>query len=120
MKKFLRKLLKQPGFTPRVLITDKLKSCSAAKRELLPRVEHRQHQGLNNRAEASHQPTRLREQRMQRFKSAGHAPQFLAAFELIRQYFHPKQHQLFAQEFRQLMHQRLETWRTMTKTQRLA
>jgi putative transposase len=45
-----------------VLVTDKLKSYAAAKREIMPGVEHRQHKGLvNNRAENSHQPTRRRE-----------------------------------------------------------
>jgi len=55
---------------PRVIITDKLKCYGAAKREILPGVEHRQHKGLNNQAENSHQPTRLREKKMRRFKSA--------------------------------------------------
>jgi putative transposase len=36
-----------------VLVTDKLKSYAAAKREIMPGVEHRQHKGLNNRAENS-------------------------------------------------------------------
>ena len=33
---------------PRVIITDKLNSYGAAKREILPGVEHRQHRYLNN------------------------------------------------------------------------
>ena len=57
-KKFVRELLKGLTYVPRVLGTDKLKSYEAAKRELLPRVEHRQHRSLKNRAENSHQPTR--------------------------------------------------------------
>jgi putative transposase len=72
-KKFFRKLLKGCRYVPRVLITDKLKSYGAVKRELLPGVEHRQHRFLNNRAENSQQPTRQRERRMQGFKSSGHA-----------------------------------------------
>jgi putative transposase len=55
-KKFFRKLLKGLRYVPRVIITDKLKSYGAAKRELLPGVEHRQHRYLNNRAENSHSP----------------------------------------------------------------
>ena len=47
-KKFFRKLLNKQGFALRVLVTDKLKSYGAAKRELLPDVEHRQHKRLNN------------------------------------------------------------------------
>jgi putative transposase len=62
-KSFFRKLLKGLQCVPRVMITDKLKSYGAAKREILPGVEHRQHKGLNNRAENSHQSTRLREKR---------------------------------------------------------
>src|SRR4029434_5660615 len=50
-KKFFRKLLKGCQYVPRVIITDKLKSYGAAKRELLPGVEHRLHRYLNNRAE---------------------------------------------------------------------
>jgi putative transposase len=53
-KKFFRKLLKGLHYVPRVLITDKLTSYGAAKREILPGVEHRQHRYLNNRAENSH------------------------------------------------------------------
>jgi transposase-like protein len=64
-KKFFRKLLKGLTYVPRVIVTNKLKSYGAAKREILPGVEHRQHRYLNNRAENSHQPTRQREQRMQ-------------------------------------------------------
>ena len=59
-RRLMRKLLKAQGRAPRVLITDKLKSYAAAKRTVMPGVEHRQHKGLNNRAENSHQPTRRR------------------------------------------------------------
>jgi putative transposase len=81
-KKFFRRLLKGLQYVPRVLITDKLASYGAAKREALPSVEHRQHRRLNNRAENAHQPTRERERRMRRFKSPGHAQRFLAAIAL--------------------------------------
>ena len=59
-ERLLRQLLKRQLRAPRVLITDKLRSYAAAKREIMPGVEHRQHKGLNNRAENSHQPTRRR------------------------------------------------------------
>ena len=72
-KRLLRKLLKKQCRAPRVLITDKLASYSAAKDEVMPSVEHRRHKGLNNRAENSHQPTRRRERQMKRFKSPGQA-----------------------------------------------
>jgi hypothetical protein len=66
-KRLFRKLLKKPGRAPRLLITDKLKSYAAPKREIMPGVEHRQHKGLNNRVGNSHQPTRRRERIMKRF-----------------------------------------------------
>jgi putative transposase len=57
-------------YLPRVIVTDKLGSYGAAKREILPGVEHRQSRYLNNRCKVSHQPTRRRERHMRRFKSA--------------------------------------------------
>ncbi|CDM61689.1 transposase (plasmid) [Rhizobium favelukesii] len=69
-KRLMRKLLKGQGRSPRVMITDKLRSYGAAKRDIMPGVEHRSHKGLNNRAENSHQPIRRRERIMKRFKSA--------------------------------------------------
>jgi transposase-like protein len=38
------------------MITDKLRSYGAAKRDLVPGLEHRSHKGLNNPAEVSHKP----------------------------------------------------------------
>ncbi len=57
-QRFFRKLLRGLQYVPRVTITDKLRSYAAAKRKILPGVEHRQSRYLNNRAEVSHQPTR--------------------------------------------------------------
>jgi putative transposase len=113
-KKFFRKLLKRLTYVPRVIITDKLKSYGAAKRDILPGVEHRQHRYLNNRAENSHQPTRQRERRMQGFKSPGHVQRFLAAYGLIAQHFRPRRHRLSALEYRQEMAQRFQSWHEVT------
>jgi putative transposase len=86
-KRLLRKLLKKQGVAPRVMITDKLASYAAAKRTVMPGVEHRQHKGLNNRAENSHQPTRRRERIMKRFKSTGQAQRFLSAHDQVANLF---------------------------------
>jgi putative transposase len=93
-KTFFRKLLKGLAYAPRVIITDQLRSYGAAMREMLPSVEHRQHRYLNNRAENSHQSTRQRERRLQRFTSPGHAQRFLAAYGPIAQHFRPRRHRL--------------------------
>ena len=45
-KRLMRKLLKGEGSAPRVMVTDKLRSYDAAKREIMPGVEHRSHKGL--------------------------------------------------------------------------
>src|SRR5207248_4953893 len=83
----LLKLLKKQGRAPRVLVTDKLKSYAAAKREIMPGVEHRQHKGLNNRAENSHQPTRRRERIMKRFKSPRQVQRFLSTHDQVANVF---------------------------------
>src|SRR4029450_10009201 len=81
--RFFRRLLQATGRRPRVIITDKLRSYAAAKRIVMPGATHRQHRYLNNRAENSHQPTREREKRMRRFKSAQHAQRFVGVYGVI-------------------------------------
>src|ERR1700743_1296663 len=71
--KLMRKLLKKQGFAPDGLVTDQRRSYRAAKSEIGLSARHDQGLGKNNRAENSHQPTRRRERKMQRFKSPGSA-----------------------------------------------
>jgi putative transposase len=113
-KRFFRKLLKGLTYVPRVIVTDKLKSYGAAKRELLPGVEHRQHRYLNNRAENSPQPTRQREWRMQRFKSPGQAQRFLSVYGPIAQHFRPRRHRFSALAYRQEVENRFHSWQEIT------
>jgi putative transposase len=113
-KKFFRKLLKRCPYVPRGLITDKLKSYRAAKREILPSVEHRQHRYLNNRADNSHHPTRQRERRLQGFKSPGHAQRFLSAYGPVAQHFRVRRHPLPAPEYRQELGKRFHAWQDIT------
>src|SRR6187549_3451998 len=82
------------------MITDKLGSYGAAKKEIMPGVEHRQHKGLNNRAENSHQPTRRRERPMKRFKSARQAQRFLSAHDPINNLFLRPRHRMPATDDR--------------------
>lgn len=119
-KRFFRKILKGMCYTPRVIITDKLKSYAAAKAAIMPGVEHRQHKGLNNRAEVSHQPTRLREKQMRRFKSAGHAQRFLSAHAPINNLFRCRRHRLGRVEYRELREKAFLTWQIVTQAQVVA
>jgi putative transposase len=113
-KRLFRKLLKRQGRAPRVLITDKLKSYAAAKREIMPGVEHRQHKGLNNRAENSHQPTRRRERIMKRFKSPRQAQRFLSIHDQITNIFNRRPNQDTASQFRIARNQAFTTWAEVT------
>jgi putative transposase len=113
-RRLLRKLLKRQGRAPRVMVTDKLASYSAAKREVMPSVEHRRHRGLNNRAENSHQPTRRRERQMKRFKSAGQAQRFLSAHDPISNLFHLRREHVTATEYRAARAQAFATWAEVT------
>ena len=109
-KRLLRKLLKRQGRAPRVRITDKLASYSAAKREVMPGVEHRRHKGLNNRAEHSHQPTRRRERQRKRFKSAGQAQRFLSTHDQINNLFPLCREHVTATEYRAARTRAFELW----------
>ncbi|CAM5740907.1 IS6 family transposase [Streptomyces hirsutus] len=109
-RRFFRRLLKRTCSVPRVVVTDKLRSYSAAHRAVMPSVEHRSHQGLNNRAENSHQPTRQRERAMKGFRSVGGAQRFLAAFSGISPHFRPRRHLLTATEYRTEMTTRFALW----------
>jgi putative transposase len=119
-KRLLRKLLKRQCRAPRVMITDKLASYGAAKREVMPGVEHRQHKGLNNRAENSHQPTRRRERQMKRFKSARQAQRFLAAHDQINNLFHLRRDHIPADQYRAARTQAFQTWTEVTGMAALA
>ena len=92
------------------MITDKLASYGAAKSEVMPGVEHRQHKGLNNRAENSHQPTRRRERQMKQFKSAGQAQRFLSAHDQINNLFHFRRDHVTAAEHRASRTQKFRIW----------
>jgi putative transposase len=113
-ERLLRKLLKKQMRPPRVMITDKLASYGAAKRAIMPGVEHRQHKGLNNRAENAHQPTRRRERQMKRFKSPGQVQRFLSAHDQINNLFHLRRDHRPARQYRAARTQAFQTWAEVT------
>jgi len=92
------------------MVTDKLRSCGAAAKDVMPDVDHRQHKGLNNRAEASHKATRRRERVMQRFKPPHHAQRFCAAHDQINTLFHPHRHRLSKARYRHARHGAFDFW----------
>jgi putative transposase len=118
-KRLMRKLLKKQGLTPRVMVTDKLGSYAAAKREVMPGVEHRRHKGLNNRAENSHQPTRRRERIMKRFKSPGQAQRFLAVHDQVANLFR-RPANISNADHRRRRTQAFQTWAEVTGVTKVA
>ena len=112
--RFFRKVLKRQGRLPRRLITDKLRSYSAAHRTVMPSVPHSTRQYENNRAEVSHQPTRQRERQMRRFKSIGHAQHFLSVHGLVQNLFRTGRHLLRAVHHRLLRARAFGVWREVT------
>ncbi len=69
--RFFKKLLKGQGRSAREIITDKLSSYGAARKEIMSTSMHCDDRYANNRAEVSHEHTRAQERQMRRFKSAG-------------------------------------------------
>jgi putative transposase len=108
--KLMRKLLKKQGYIPNAIVTDKLGSYAAALREL--GLEHLHVTGgrLNNRAEVSHQPTRRRERRMGRFKSAGSMQRFLSVHDAVYNQFNFQRHLISRPVLRQMRASAYVAW----------
>jgi putative transposase len=113
-KRFFRKLLKRQESAPWRLVTDQLRSYSAAHRSIMPSVAHDTTRYANNRAELSHQPTRQREHQMRGFKSAGQAQRFLSVHGVIQNCFKLGRHRLRAENYRLLRAQSFKDWSAVT------
>lgn len=108
--RFFKKLLKGLEYAPRVIITDKLRSYTAATKKILKSTEHRKHKGLNNRIEVAHQPTRLREKQMRKFKSPPQAQIFLSTFGVIKNLFKTGLYKLTSQAKKQRITEAFTLW----------
>jgi transposase-like protein len=109
--KLMRKLLKKYGFVPERMTTDKLPSYAGAARELGIQRRHRTDRWANNRAENSHQPTRRRERKMQRFKSSGSAQRFLSTHAAVYNVFNVQRHLSSRQTHQELRGEAMNAWR---------
>ena len=101
-KRFFIRLLRRQGEEPRQIVTDKLRSYGVAQRELIPNTIHNTTQHANNRAELSHQPTRVRERVMRRFKSTAQAQRFLNVHAAVYNLFNLGRHLVSAEQYRKL------------------
>jgi transposase-like protein len=110
----MRKLLKKQGYAPDVIVTDKLRSYGAAKAQIGLSARHEQGLRKNNRAENSHQPTRRRERKMQRFKSPGSAQRFLAVHAAVYNTFNLQRHLISRRTLRLFRANAMEQWQAAT------
>lgn len=106
-KRLMRKLLKGQGQAP----------VGAAKREIMPGVEHCSHKGLNNRAENSHQPTRRRERIMKGFKSARHLQRFVSIHDPVANLFYIPRHDIPSDHHRELRIEAMQIWNEIARLQ---
>ena len=109
-KRFFKRLLRRHGKEPRQIVTDKLRSYGVAQRELIPGALHNTAQYANNRAELSHQPTRVRARGMRRFKSAAQAQQFLKVHTAVYNLFNLGRHLVRAEHYRKRRTDAFEQW----------
>lgn len=101
-KKFFRRLLQINKQEPREIVTDKLGSYRAAHREIIPYVDHNTRQYANNKAELSHQLTRVRERVMRKFKSVEQANRFCSIHKEIYNLFNLGRQAMAARHYRNL------------------
>ena len=113
-KRFFRRLLKNHHDEPRKIVTDKLRSYGVAHRELIPEAFHETSQYANNRAELSHQPTRVRERGMRRFKSTRQAQRFLSVHAAVYNLFNLGRHLVSASHYRDLRQGAFTSWESVT------
>jgi putative transposase len=109
-KRFFGRLLRSHGSDPRKIVTDKLRSYPVAQRELVPDAIHVTDQYANNRAEQSHEATRVRERGMRRFKSMRQAQRFVTTHAAVQNLFNLGRHLVRAQHYRDLRSGAFNEW----------
>ena len=115
-KRFFKRLLKTHRMEPRKIVTDKLRSYGVAHRELIPDTIHDTSQYANNPAELSHQPTRVRERGMRRFKSTHQAQRFLSTHAAVYNLFNLGRHLIAAKHYRFSRQRAFASWKCVATT----
>jgi|TARA_B110000263_G_scaffold233279_1_gene229981 putative transposase len=110
-KRFFKRIVKKHQGEPRKIVTDKLRSYGVAHRELMPATIHSTEKYANNRAELSHQPTRVRERGMRRFKSVKQAQQFLNIHAAVYNLFNLGRHLVAAETYRYFRLRSFASWK---------
>ncbi|MBT3626390.1 MAG: IS6 family transposase [Gammaproteobacteria bacterium] len=109
-KRFFKRLLRSHGHEPRKVVTDKLRSYGVAHGELIPDAIHSTQQYENNRAEQSHEATRVRERGMRKFKSVKQAQRFVTVHAAVSNLFNLGRHLVRAEHYRNLRISAFNEW----------
>ena len=109
--RFFKRLIRVSDSESRRIITDKLRSYGVAHRDVAPDATHDTTQYANNRAELSHQPSRVKERGMRRFKSAHQAQRFLNTHAAVYNLFNLGRHLISANHYRSFRQRALASWR---------
>ncbi|MEQ9470641.1 MAG: IS6 family transposase [Roseitalea porphyridii] len=109
-KKFLRHAMRVRLATPQTVVTDKWQPSMTAVRLVTPSAENLVGKRLNNRAENSHQPTRRRERKQQRFKTPKSAQRFLSIHAAFYNHFNIQRHLLSRKTMKNLRANTLRAW----------
>ncbi len=109
-KRFFMRLMRKHKGEPRKIVTDKLRSYDVAHRDIIPESIHDNGQYANNRAELSHQPTRVRERVMRKFKSIKQAQRFLNIHATVFNLFNLGRHLISAKNYRILRTRAFTSW----------
>ena len=109
-KRFFKRLLRKHKGEPRKIVTDKLRSYGVAHRELIPETIHDTSQYANNRCELSHEPARVRERGMRKFKSIHQAQRFLNAHAAVYNLFNLGRHLVSADSYRFFRQRAFASW----------
>ena len=112
--RLMRKLLKKQGYAPDQIVTDKLGSYGAARRELGLCARHEQYLRKNNRAENSHQAVRRRERKQQRFKSPASAQRFLSMHAPVHNTYNLQRHLVSRRTLRTFRTEAAQAWQIAT------
>ena len=109
-KRFFKRLLRSHGGEPRKIVTDKLRSYGVAHSELISETIHSTKQYENNRAEQSHEATRVRERGMRKFKSTRQAQRLLGVHAAVSNLFNLGRHLVRAEHYRNLRMSAFAEW----------
>jgi transposase-like protein len=106
----LRRWLRSHGSEPGKIVTDKLCSYGVAHLELNSETIHSTEPYQNNRAEQSHEATRVRERVTQRFKSTGQGQTFLGSHAAVSNLFNFGRHLVSAEYYRDFRGSSFTEW----------